>query len=174
MALINFLSAMQQKSAGRKITALIHTHNDALRIGRALESLRPCDEVLVIDHGDHGSTDNTQAIAREYGASVVVVGLEVASSEIAAYAKHEWLLCLLPTESVAEGLEASLLEWKLQESSAPVEAFAVGLVDDTQGWTQLPPETRLVHRQHAHWNGNLPANQPGPVLEGFLLRLSFP
>jgi hypothetical protein len=31
-----------------KITALLHTHNDALRLGRALDSLRPCDEVLVI------------------------------------------------------------------------------------------------------------------------------
>ena len=30
-----------------KFTALLRTHNDALRLGRALQSLRPCDEVLV-------------------------------------------------------------------------------------------------------------------------------
>jgi len=32
-----------------KISALLHTHNDALRLGRAPESLRPCDEVLAIE-----------------------------------------------------------------------------------------------------------------------------
>ena len=171
---------MPQKSAGRKITALLHTHNDALRIGRALESLRPCDEVLVVDHGDHddhddhGSTDNTQAIAREYGARVVVAGRDATASEIADLAANDWLLCLLPTESVAEGLEASLLEWKLRSPITPEEAFAVGLVEDTQDWVPLPPQTRLVHRKYANWDGNLPANRACPVLEGFLLRLSFP
>jgi glycosyltransferase involved in cell wall biosynthesis len=39
-----------------KLTALVHTHNDERRIGRAIESLRACDEILVIDHG---STDDT-------------------------------------------------------------------------------------------------------------------
>jgi glycosyltransferase involved in cell wall biosynthesis len=34
-----------------QLTALIHTHNDELRLGRALESLRPCDELLIFDHG---------------------------------------------------------------------------------------------------------------------------
>ena len=39
-----------------KTTALLHTHNDALRLGRALDSLRPCDEVLVIDEGSEDDT----------------------------------------------------------------------------------------------------------------------
>ena len=39
-----------------KISALIHAHNDGLRIGRAVESLRCCDQVLVVDHD---STDDT-------------------------------------------------------------------------------------------------------------------
>ncbi len=46
-----------------KISAIIHTHNDAQRIGRALGSLRPCDEVLVIDHS---SSDETGKIARDW------------------------------------------------------------------------------------------------------------
>jgi glycosyltransferase involved in cell wall biosynthesis len=50
------------------ITALLHTHNDALRLGRALETLYACDEILLVDHG---SRDDTVRIARQYGAKVV-------------------------------------------------------------------------------------------------------
>jgi glycosyltransferase involved in cell wall biosynthesis len=50
-----------------RISALVHAKNDAQRIGRALESLRPCDEVLVIDHD---SEDETVKIARDHGATV--------------------------------------------------------------------------------------------------------
>ena len=39
-----------------KISALLHTHNDALRLGRVLDSLRPCDEVLVIDEDSEDDT----------------------------------------------------------------------------------------------------------------------
>lgn len=49
-----------------KISALLHTHNDALRLGRALDSLRPCDEVLIIDQD---SEDETEKVAREHGAT---------------------------------------------------------------------------------------------------------
>ena len=49
------------------IAAILHTSNDARTLGRALESLRSCDELLVMDHG---SSDDTRKIAREYGARV--------------------------------------------------------------------------------------------------------
>ena len=50
-----------------KFTALLRTHNDALHLGRTLESLRPCDEVLIIDDC---SEDDTTRVAREYGAVI--------------------------------------------------------------------------------------------------------
>ena len=50
------------------ITALLHTKNDALRLGRALETLYACDDILIVDHG---SRDATVRVAREYGARVV-------------------------------------------------------------------------------------------------------
>ena len=31
-------------------TALLHTHNDALRLGRALETLFAGSEILIVDH----------------------------------------------------------------------------------------------------------------------------
>ena len=50
------------------ITALLHTKNDALRLGRTLETLYACDDILVVDHG---SRDATARVARAYGARIV-------------------------------------------------------------------------------------------------------
>ncbi len=97
-----------------RISALLHTHNDALRLGRALESLRPCDEVLVIDDN---SEDDTTQVARQYGA---IVKSAISGVTFGAYAMdttHAWVLCLHPNETLSEGLEASLFEWKNTESS---------------------------------------------------------
>jgi len=110
------------------ITAILHTHNDALRIARAVESLRPCDEVLVIDHG---SLDDTCRIARIFGARVIAEHANEAEPRHSLQeAQHDWIFCLLPTESVGEALEASLLEWKLEDP--PAEAgFGASILEET-------------------------------------------
>src|ERR1700744_2692611 len=95
-----------------KITALIHTLNDGLRLGRTLDSLRCCDQVGVIDHG---SSDETEKVARDHGA---VLKKGIPGVEHCTYAvdcSNDWVLCLCPNESASEQLEASLFEWKSQE-----------------------------------------------------------
>src|SRR5205809_7726076 len=94
-----------------KITAILHTKNDEMRIGRALESLRPCDELLVIDHG---SSDTTGQIARDYGATVRRASDTTATNHL-GHARYDWIFSVLPSESLSEELEASLLEWKQRE-----------------------------------------------------------
>src|SRR5215813_4464897 len=54
--------------AKTKITALIHAQDNERSLGRALDSLRPCDEVIVVDHG---SKHETAKVAREHGAKVI-------------------------------------------------------------------------------------------------------
>jgi glycosyltransferase involved in cell wall biosynthesis len=149
------------------LTALIHTHNDELRLGRALESLRPCDELLILDHG---SQDKTGAIAREYGARLVT-----AARGDLSQAHHDWILCLLPTEALSEGLEASLFEWKLAEHDAAC-TFCVNVREqDGSDWLTHPPTTRLVNRRARPWTDPLPAHSPGAVLlAGDLLRFQQP
>jgi glycosyltransferase involved in cell wall biosynthesis len=155
------------------ITALLHTENDALRLGRALETLLPCDEILVVDHG---SNDATLHIAREYGARILTAGRPPA--HYLQSARHDWILCLEPRESLTEGLEASLYEWKSElPSQVTAEAFSVFLREETQGgWLSLPsPQTRLIPRSWKHWNGHSPADQPSALtLEGELLRFLLP
>src|SRR6266571_4561336 len=99
------------------LTVLIRTKNDASRIGRALESLRPCDEFLIIDDG---SADDTVRIAREYGANVRLV--LPGRSNHAAQAQNDWILCLSPAEALTEALEATLFEWKQMEHE-PSQSF---------------------------------------------------
>ncbi len=168
-----------------KITALIHTHNDEQRIGRTIESLRACDEVLVIDHS---STDETVKAARAHGATVKEGVPGVNPGVYAVDARHDWILCLLPTEAVGEALEASLFEWKEQQDKEPdaekgdknatgAMAYAIQVreEDGRGGWKDLGAHTRLVNRKNVNWPGHLPSDvADGQVLAGHLLRFASP
>src|SRR6185503_2718179 len=98
--------------AKTKISALIHTMDNARSLGRALDSLRPCDEVIVVDHG---SRDETVKVAKEHGAKVINAVPGVSNGAYAQNTRNQWILCLLPHEAIAEDLEASLLEWSEAE-----------------------------------------------------------
>lgn len=157
-----------------KITAILHTHNDALRIGRALDSLGALDEVVVIDHG---STDDTRKVANHHGANVKKGVPGVTPGAYAIDARHDWILCLLPNESIGESLEASLLEWKdKEEDSIDMHGYAVAVREETDaGWQEHPPETRLVNRNRVNWSEALPANDPESApLKGEIMRFHNP
>jgi glycosyltransferase involved in cell wall biosynthesis len=160
-------------------TALLHTKNDALRLGRALETLLPCAEILIVDHQ---STDATQRIARQYGARTIETDKVLADHRADAQyyldlPRHDWILCLEPNESLTEALQASLFEWSVLPSPRGMSAgpaFSVFVRQQT-GERRSAPETRLIPCNWPLWNGHLPAHEPSAVaLEGDLLRLAFP
>lgn len=169
------------------ITALLHTENDALRLGRALETLYACDEIVVVDHG---SQDGTVRIALEYGALVINESPGASPADYLrsggsarmsmSAASEDWLLCLDPRESLTEKLAASLFEWKSEASRAPASpgsTFSFFLREETaEGWVEVPfPQTRLVPHSWKSWKGNFPVQQPSAIaLEGELLRFVFP
>jgi hypothetical protein len=158
----------------RHLAALLRTCNDGLRVGRCLETLYPCDEILVIDHG---STDQTLRIAREYGARVVADSGKRASKDLVLL-DTAWLLCLDARESLTEGLAASLFEWKfLNAASADPGVFSVLIREETaSGWAENPRgHVRLVPGNWHRWAGNWPmSDQQATTLSGELLRFSFP
>ena len=184
------------------ITALLHTENDALRLGRCLETLYPCDEIVIVDHG---SRDATVQIAREYGARVVEAlpgtGFEFDARQVGLSRNNlgKWILCLDPCESVSESLAASLFEWKsagdgtaaaLPAISGPaisvpaitVSAITVSAIsvfvreEGAKGWVENPvPQIRLVPWDWDLWQGRFPRNgATAATLEGHLLRFDFP
>jgi len=155
------------------ISAILHTHNDELRLGRALETLHPCDEILIVDYG---STDLTLTIAREYGARILQP--EESPSREAQLARNDWLFFLEPNESLSEGLEASLFEWRIR-TFAEVQFVPAGAissrVETASGWSPARSETRLVPKTWTRWQSWLPAHDAHAiVLEGDLLRFSLP
>jgi hypothetical protein len=159
------------------ITALLHTLNDGLRLGRTLEMLLPCAELLIVDHS---STDGTRCIAREYGARVVAADSPEDTSDYAKMARHDWILCMQPGESITEALQATLFEWSVLPSRE-VEGgvFSVSVrKQDGEDWLHLPaPEIRLIPRSWSHWRGRLPAHQDSASaipLDGEMLRFAFP
>ena len=151
-----------------RITALLHTHNDALRLGRALQSLRPCDEVLVIDDA---SEDDTARIAREYGATLKTAIPGVTAGAYAMDAAHDWILCLRPSESLSDDLEAALFEWKQQEPEDRIACYSVPIRrEQPSGWRNGPAEVRLVNRKRINWLGEMPPNGDcGAKLSGDVL-----
>ena len=156
--------------AKTKISALIHTSNNARSLGRALDSLRPCDEVLVVDHG---STDETVKIAKEHGAKVVNGVPGVDRGAYARDTRNKWILCLLPQEALAEELEASLLEWVEAEQDENQMGFNMAIREQNgAGWKSLEPEMRLANSKQINWTGDLPpANPNAPALAGHVLRI---
>jgi hypothetical protein len=156
------------------ITALLHTKNDASRIGRALETLLPCSEILIVDHH---STDATLRVAHEYGARILSVDRQQAVANYLQQASHDWILCLCPSESLGEGLQASLFEWSSWPATQVAGTYAFSVREQVAAsWRNLPsPQTRLVPRSWTNWIGDLPAQHSSSKrLEGELLRIAFP
>jgi glycosyltransferase involved in cell wall biosynthesis len=156
-----------------KISALLHTHNDALRLGRALQSLRPCDEVLVVDDC---SDDGTMKVARDNGATVRSAIPGVTPGAYAMDSTHDWILCLRPNESLSDDLEAALFEWKNQEPQEGATCYKVCIREENGSqWHERPPETRLINRKLVNWIEDLPQDQNCDVtLSGHLLSFRQP
>ena len=152
------------------LSTVIHTNNHERSLGRTLETLRSCDEILVVDHG---SSDKTLRVAREHGATIVKAVPGVDNGAYAIDCRNDWVLLLAPNEIVTESLEASLLQWKRTKS------------DDSAGYTinvreqgsaaeaGARKELRLVNRKKINWQGFAPAAASDvAILPGDLIRFA--
>ena len=153
-----------------KISALVHICDRDLQLGRALESLRCCDELLVVEHG---CKEEGLRIAREHGARIIKGVSGVDHGAYAQDAHHDWILCIQPSESVAEDLEASLLEWKQFEPAEELLGYNIRIRQQSgTHWEVLPAELRLANRKKINWTGDCPPEAPdAPSLPGHILRI---
>ena len=91
-----------------KISATIITYNEERNIARAMESLRCCDEIVVVDSN---SSDRTVEIAEKLGARVIEnswPGYAAQKNFAAAHATYDWILSLDADEALSEMLEAEI------------------------------------------------------------------
>ena len=140
-----------------QISATIIALNEERNIARAIESLRCCDEILVVDSG---STDRTCEIARMHGAKVIEanwLGYAAQKNHAAALAAHDWILSIDADEAISEGLEAEI--WQLKKSGPTADAYEFSRLAQYLGkWIMhsgwYPDrKVRLYHREKAQWEG---------------------
>lgn len=91
------------------ITAVVVCYNEASLLPRCLKALQFCDEIIVVDVG---SADDSAAIARKYGATVlqhewVPFGEKVRHFAM-GNAKHKWTLFIDPDEVVPPCLASQM------------------------------------------------------------------
>lgn len=140
-----------------KITATIITLNEERNIARAIESLRCCDEILIVDSG---SVDRTIELAQNLGVRVIEAGwLGYAAQKnwAAEQAANDWILSLDADEALSEALEAEI--WALKKSGPKYDAYTMprlarylGKWILHSGWYP-DRKVRLYRRGKAKWVG---------------------
>lgn len=140
-----------------KISAAIITFNEERNIARVIESLRCCDEILVLDSG---SNDRTAEIAKKLGARVEEASWHgyAAQKNIAAeLATHDWILSLDADESLSEALEAEI--WHIKKNGPVFDGYTMPRLAQYLGRWILHSgwypdrKVRLFDRRKAKWVG---------------------
>jgi glycosyltransferase involved in cell wall biosynthesis len=141
-----------------KITATIITLNEERNIARAIESLRCCDEILIVDSG---SVDRTVELAENLGVRVIEAGWRGFAGQknwAAEQASNEWILSLDADEALSEALEAEI--WNLKKTGPHYDAYTMprlarylGRWILHSGW-HPDRKIRLYDRRKARWIGD--------------------
>ena len=141
-----------------KISATIITLNEERNIARALESLRCCDEVLVVDSG---SIDRTAEIAAKLGARVVESpwgGYARQKNFAADSAAHDWILSIDADEALSEALEGEI--WQIKKNGPRFDGYTMPRLAQYMGRWILHSgwypdrKIRLYDRRKSRWVGD--------------------
>jgi glycosyltransferase involved in cell wall biosynthesis len=140
------------------ITATIITVDEERNIARAIESLRCCDEVLIVDSG---SVDRTVELAQNLGARVIEAnwrGFAGQKNWAAEQATHDWVLSLDADEALSEALEGEI--WNLRKNGPQYDAYTMPRLAQYLGRWILHSgwypdrKIRLYDRRKAKWVGD--------------------
>jgi glycosyltransferase involved in cell wall biosynthesis len=142
------------------ISAVIIAQNEEAKLAAALESVRFCDEVLVVDSG---STDGTREVAAKAGARVILnapwPGFVAQRNFAVEAARHDFILAIDADERVTPELrtEIEALRARGFEHAGyriPRVAFYMGRWVRATDWYP-DPQTRLFDRRRGRWQGSL-------------------
>ena len=141
-----------------RITATIITLNEERNIARSIESLRCCDQIVVLDSG---SVDRTVELATKLGAVVVEDswhGYANQKNLAAEHAGNDWILSLDADEALSEALEGEI--WNLKKRGPAHDAYTMPRMAQYMGRWILhggwypDRKIRLYNRQKARWMGD--------------------
>ena len=140
------------------ISATIITYNEERNIARVIESLRCCDEIIVLDSG---SNDRTVELATNLGAHVIEAswhGYAAQKNIAAGFATHDWILSLDADESLSEALEAEI--WQIKKNGPEFNGYTMPRLAQYLGRWILHSgwypdrKVRLFDRRKAKWVGD--------------------
>lgn len=154
------------------ITAVIITKNEELMLANCIETLRWCQELLVIDTG---SSDQTQAIAKRLGAKVVVTTEHSFAERRRLALDHvqtEWLFYIDADERVTPQLAKEILV-QLETTTANAlelhrQNMMYGKFFLSGGWGGEYVQRIFRRSGLAGWKGEI---HESPVYAGELTRL---
>ena len=143
------------------ISACIIAFNEEDRIQKCIDSLRFCDEIIVVD--SH-STDRTREIAEECGARVIErdwPGHRQQKQFCTDQASNDWILSLDADETIGDELRDEIIElrdrgfpekagWRMPRLSYYMGAWV------NHGTWRPDWNLRLFDRRRARWGGNNP------------------
>jgi glycosyltransferase involved in cell wall biosynthesis len=141
-----------------KISAAIITYNEERNIARVLESLRCCDEIVVIDSG---SNDRTVELATKLGAHVIDSvwrGFAGQKNYASEHCEHDWVLSLDADEALSEALEAEI--WQIKKNGPQFDAYTMPRLAQYLGRWILHSgwypdrKIRLFDRRRSKWVGD--------------------
>jgi len=141
-----------------KISAAIITYNEERNIARVLESLRCCDEIVVIDSG---SNDRTVELATKLGARVIDSvwrGFAGQKNYASEHCQYDWVLSLDADEALSEALEAEI--WQIKKNGPQFDAYTMPRLAQYLGRWILHSgwypdrKIRLFDRRRARWVGD--------------------
>ena len=142
------------------VSAVLITHNEERNLPAALESVRFCDEIVVMDSG---STDRTREIAEAAGARVLRnepwPGFVAQRNLAADAARHDWILAVDADERVTPELREEIQAARSAGFDRagyriPRVAFYLGRwIRATDWYPDL--QLRLFDRTKGRWEGGL-------------------
>ena len=134
---------------GHPVTAVVITMNEAANLERCLESVRWCDEIVVVDSG---SSDGTAEIAGRFGCRVLIrpfTGYGEQKRFAVEQAAHDWILSIDADEVITPALRDEL------------RAFLVSGTGEIAG-VEIPRTMVFLGREFTHG-----AEHASPLLRMF-------
>ena len=140
-----------------KISATLVTLNEDTKLARALESLRCCDEIVLVDSG---SNDRTVEIATRLGARVIETewrGYAAQKNFAAEQSANDWILSLDADEALSEALEAEI--WEIKRNGPQADGYTIPRLAQYMGRWILHSgwypdrKVRLYDRRKCRWVG---------------------
>lgn len=115
-----------------KLTALLPAGNEEKNIAACIDSVAFADEILVVV--DAASTDQTEAIAREKGARVLVheyVNSAAQKNWAIPQASHPWVLIVDSDERVTPELKEDILN--VLQNNGPADGYSMNRINHFAG-----------------------------------------